>query len=225
MPTFDGMSADGDPRTRGGDGPPFEQERLAALHGYAILDSDREQVYDDIVRLAAQICGTPIAAISFVDEERQWFKAEVGLGVRETSRDLSFCAHALLTPEQTMVVPDATADERFAGNALVTGDPGIRFYAGAPMVAADGTALGSLCAIDVKPRVLEPGQLEALQALSRQVVALLEARSTLRQLAAETRERERAQAEAAVAVERFRLVFESRRSRWPSPTPPACSPM
>jgi diguanylate cyclase (GGDEF)-like protein/PAS domain S-box-containing protein len=187
--------------------PADEDLRLATLRAFQILDTDPEALFEDVAALAAAICGTPMAAVSFVDAGRQWFKAEVGLGVRETSRDLAFCAHAILTPDQTMVVPDATADARFAGNALVTGDPRIRFYAGAPMVAGDGSALGSICVIDREPRVLTERQLQALAALSRQVVALLEARSAVAQLQVATAAQARAEAEAEAAQHRLLQVF------------------
>ena len=161
--------------------PPNETERLDALRGYAVLDSQAEQAYDDITRLAAFICGTPIALISLVDEDRQWFKSRVGLQASQTPREESFCAHAILQPDDVLVVEDASKDPRFSKNPLVTGEPGIRFYAGAPMVSDSGAALGSVCVIDRVPRKMEPVKLEALKALSRLVVAQLELRHSLRE--------------------------------------------
>lgn len=153
-----------------------EQSRLAALARYNILDTLEEQAYDDIVNLAAFICETPIALISLVDTERQWFKARVGLEARETPREYAFCAHAIHQPKQVMIVQDATLDRRFSTNPLVTGDPSIRFYAGAPLVTPAGEALGTVCVIDRVPRVLDADKIEGLRALSRQVVAQLELR-------------------------------------------------
>jgi signal transduction histidine kinase/CheY-like chemotaxis protein len=155
--------------------PENEPRRLAALHRYSILDTLPEQVYDDVVHLAAQICDTPIALISFVDADRQWFKARFGLDAAETPREVAFCAHAILGTD-VCAVENATLDERFHDNPLVAGGPGIRFYAGAPMFAPDGSALGTVCVIDQKPRTLSQAQLEALEALSRQVVTHLELR-------------------------------------------------
>jgi PAS domain S-box-containing protein len=154
--------------------PDDERERLRALRGYAILDTSPEPAVDDIVFLAAQICETPIALVTLVDEARQWFKARLGFPATETSRDLSFCAHTILQPGP-LVVPDMTADPRFADNPLVAAEPPIRFYAGIPLVAG-GHALGALCVADRRPRTLAPAKIEALSMLSRQVVALLERR-------------------------------------------------
>ncbi|MFU8817363.1 MAG: SpoIIE family protein phosphatase [Pseudomonadales bacterium] len=160
--------------------PDNEAARLAALQEYEILDTLPEPAYDDISRVAAQICGTPIALITLIDENRQWCKARVGLDLQETPRDEAFCAHAILEPDALLVVEDTLQDPRFADDPRVTGDPGIRFYAGAPLVTADGHALGSLCVIDRQPRKLDAAQRESLQALARQVVAQLELRRALR---------------------------------------------
>ena len=160
--------------------PHNEAARLAALRAQQVLDSLPEQMFDDIVRVASNVCGTPIALISLVDEDRQWFKAKVGLQASETPRDQAFCAHAILEPDTPLVVPDATQDPRFALNPLVTGSPDIRMYAGAPIVSHSGHALGTVCVIDQTPRELTAEQVDSLQALSRQVSHLLELRRVTR---------------------------------------------
>lgn len=159
--------------------PQNETQRLRALHAYKILDTLAEQAYDDLTYLAAQICDAPIALISLVDRDRQWFKSRVGLNAEETSRKVSFCAHAIHHPGELLEVEDALEDQRFADNPLVTGDPHIRFYAGMPIVDAAGLALGTLCVIDRKPRVLKQAQRRALKALSRQVMAQIRLSSEL----------------------------------------------
>jgi len=156
--------------------PPNETERLAALHSYHILDTTPESGFDDLTKLAAQICNTPIALVAFVDKERQWFKSRLGLEVTETPRDLAFCAHTILRPDQMLEVPDAHLDPRFADNPLVTSDPKIRFYAGVPLVSTHGCVLGTLNAIDYQPRQLTPSQKASLQALGRQAMVILELR-------------------------------------------------
>lgn len=163
--------------------PPNEELRLAALKTYDILDSGCDQTYDDFTELASFIAGTPFAVISIVDRDRQWFKSRVGLDVEETPREVSFCAHAILTPDQPLHVQDATKDKRFADNPFVTGEAGIRFYFGAPLVCRDNFALGTLCVVDNKPRVLSPAQIVALNALARQVVTALEVRKCVVSLA------------------------------------------
>jgi len=155
--------------------PDNEAERLAALREYHILDTEAEQPYDDITALAAYLCQVPIAMISLVDESRQWFKSKLGLNRRETPRDVAFCAHAILQAEP-LIVRDALKDARFADSSLVTRTPHIRFYAGFPLTSPEGFALGTLCAIDRKPRQLSTEQKTAMRALSRQVMALLELR-------------------------------------------------
>ncbi len=159
---------------------PFnESARLEALRACEILDTPPERACDDLVKLAAQLCGTPIAVISLVDAGRLWFKASVGLDVCEAGRENSFCAHAILQPDELLVVPDAAADPRFAGSPLVAGGPCVRFYAGAPLVTHQGHALGTLCAIDRVPRQLSEDQRAALVRLARQVVDQFELRHRL----------------------------------------------
>ncbi len=158
-----------------------EQQRLEALRRYDILDSGNERIFDDLTFLASHICQTPIALISLIDEDRQWFKSKVGLASPETTREVSFCAHAIHQSD-VFVVPDTHADGRFSDNPLVTGDPNIRFYAGAPMSTFDGYALGTVCVIDDKPRSITSDQQRALTALSRQASALIEMRRTMKEL-------------------------------------------
>ncbi|BDI31561.1 hypothetical protein CCAX7_36120 [Capsulimonas corticalis] len=153
--------------------PRDEQRRLTLLGEARILDTPPEDAFDDITKLAAQICDVPIAAISLIDEERQWFKSVIGLNVTETARDQAFCAHAILQPD-LLIVHDALEDTRFADNALVIAEPGIRFYAGAPLLTSDGIALGSLCVIDRVARKLSDEQKAILQMLARQVAGRIE---------------------------------------------------
>ena len=159
--------------------PPLksEEERLKWLRRSRLLDSASERMFDVIVRRAAEICETPIALVSLIDERRQWFKARVGLEVSETGREHAFCAHTI-GQDQMMIVPDACADTRFADNPLVTGEPYIRFYAGVPLVTSDGAAFGSLCVIDRKPRELTPGQTAQLRILAESARILLEMRAS-----------------------------------------------
>ncbi|OJJ19520.1 histidine kinase [marine bacterium AO1-C] len=160
----------------------LEYERLSALKSYSVLDTVSEKDYDDITAIASEICQTPISLISFVDEKRQWFKSRHGLEATETPREHAFCAHAIHTPFLPFVVTDAWKDERFFDNPLVTGDPGVVFYAGVPLNTSKGLPLGTLCVIDRKPRILSEKQLESLTALSNQVVNLLELRRKTMQL-------------------------------------------
>ena len=174
--------------------PENEAQRIHKLLSYKVLDTDAEGAYDDVTAIAAHICGTPISLVSLTDASRQWFKSRVGFGATEAPRDLAFCGHAILKPE-VMVVPDATADERFMHNPLVADEPHLRFYAGAPLITTEGYAMGTLCVIDYEPKQLNPGQIRALEALARQVVSQLELRLTLRRTQAEVVARKSAEAE------------------------------
>lgn len=155
--------------------PSNEEERLQALINYNILDSESEIFIDDITRMASLVCGVPTALVSLIDRDRQWFKSAVGLNVKETSRDISFCGHAI-HGSTLMEVQDATLDDRFSDNPLVLDSPNIRFYAGAPLLTPDGFAIGTLCVIDQIPRKLSAEQSESLLLLSKQLVQLFELR-------------------------------------------------
>jgi GAF domain-containing protein len=161
--------------------PANDADRLLALRAYKILDTKPEERFDELTRLAALICRVPISLISLIDTDRQWFKSRFGLDVQETPRAQAFCTHAIMQPEM-FVVPDASKDERFAHNPLVTGDPHIRFYAGAPLAARDGHVLGTLCVIDREPHTLTEAQKEALKIVGRLVIANIELRRDLEEL-------------------------------------------
>jgi two-component system, cell cycle sensor histidine kinase and response regulator CckA len=161
--------------------PTKEAKRLKVLWQYDILDTVPEEVFDDLTELAARICEAPIALISLVDEDRQWFKSKVGVTLTETSRDISFCAHAV-KQQDLFIIPDASKDPRFAANPLVISEPKIRFYAGAPLITPDGYALGTLCVIDKVPRELRFEQKQALRVLARHVMTQLELRRHAREL-------------------------------------------
>src|SRR5262245_3853202 len=176
----------------------IESSRLQSLQEYKIVGTDPELEYDQVVFLASHICDTPIALITLIDEYRQWFKAKVGISINETARDIAFCSHAIMQRE-LFVVPDATADPRFANNPLVLEEPKIRFYAGMPLITPEGAALGTVCVVDQVPRDLSENQQEALRALAHQVVAHLELRRTRDTLAGTI----------ASAVERERALRES----------------
>jgi hypothetical protein len=161
--------------------PSTEAARVAALDRYALLDSEPEQSFDELVELAAHICKTTMAMLSLVDDHRQWFKSKVGVQIRETPRDISFCAHAIQQSE-LFIIPDALQDPRFRENPLVTGEPHIRFYAGAPLINEDHFALGTLCVVDREPHQLDEDQKEALLALGRLTMRQMELRRNLQLL-------------------------------------------
>jgi|GEM_PF-1177657 len=182
--------------------PAFSPEtaRLSVLHAYQVLDTPAEEEFDALTRLAAYIAGTPIALISLIDEQRQWFKSKVGLSIAQTPRSQAFC-HYTIGGEETLEVPDARLDERFLDNPLVTGDPYIRYYCGVPLCTPEGEALGSLCVIDQTPRQLDAGQQQALQTLAREVMARLELRRKQQELQAQKRQLARSE-------EQYRALFE-----------------
>jgi GAF domain-containing protein len=161
-----------------------EKKRLKVLWQYEVLDTVPEALFDDLTELAACICEAPIALISLVDEKRQWFKSKVGTNINETSRDISFCSHAI-QQSHLFIISDAAQDERFAQNPLVTSDPKIRFYAGAPLITPDGYAIGTLCVIDKVPRELRQDQKQALRILARHIVSQLELRRRSKEVRAE----------------------------------------
>lgn len=159
--------------------PENEAARLETLRQYQILDTDSEETFDDLTRLAAYICQTPNALISLIDANRQWFKARVGIKARETPRNVSFCGHAILHRD-CFIIEDALFDERFADNPIVIGEPFVRFYAGMPLWSPEGFAIGTLCVIDRKPRTLDKKQIDALRMLANQVMSQLELRREVR---------------------------------------------
>jgi len=158
--------------------PDHEAQRIATLKSYDILDTLPEKAFDDLARLAAIICETQGAFITFIDSDRQWYKSKLGFIVNEIPRELSFCSHAIMHDE-VLVVEDASKDDRFAGNPLVASGPRVRFYAGSPLRAPTGDALGSVCVIGQEPRSLSPHQREALKLLANQVQILLEWRRNM----------------------------------------------
>ena len=174
--------------------PENEAARLEALHRYGILDTVPEQDFDDLSRLAALVCNVPVATVTFVDENRQWFKSRLGIEESETPRDVAFCAHTILRRE-VLVIPDALEDERFRFNPLVTGEKKVRFYAGAPLITPEGHILGTICVIDRVPRQLSSEQIEALQGLARLVVAQLELRRSVSDLSLAVRQRRQTEQE------------------------------
>lgn len=185
-----------------------ETARLAALRRYRILDTQPERAFDDLTMLASHICGTPMALITLVDADRQWFKSRVGLTISETSRAVSFCTHAI-QQHDLLIVPDATADARLRDNPFVSGEAHIRFYAGAPLVTPDGHALGTLCVIDRVSRNLTADQIEALDALRRQVQSQLELRRNLIELEHALAERDRAEAVQAKLFTELRTAHDN----------------
>ena len=195
-----------------------ERKRLKVLWQYDVLDTVPEEVFDDLTELAARICEAPIAMISLVDEDRQWFKSKVGVTVNETSRDISFCSHAI-KQEGLFIVSDASRDARFVQNPLVTSDPKIRFYAGAPLITPDGHALGTLCVIDKVPRMLSHEQQQALRVLARHVMTQLELRRHTRELARAHEAGETAKKELKLAkTEIARLKKELARAKRKPPS-------
>lgn len=165
--------------------PHNESERLKALEHYGIPDTPPDAILDSITQATANLCKTKVALISLVDSSRQWFKSCVGMSVKETSRNLAFCSHAILQPTELMEVEDRRLDERFVDIPLVTGDPRIRFYAGKPLITADNYALGTLCVIDHKPRQLSNAQRDGISHLAQITVGLLDERQRLRTAAIE----------------------------------------
>jgi GAF domain-containing protein len=190
--------------------PDNEKQRLETLRGYEILDTEPEAAFDDLTLLASFACQTPVALISLIDADRQWFKSKVGVSISETSRDIAFCASAILQPD-IFIVPDASQDQRFAENPLVVTEPKIRFYAGATLMT-EGQALGTLCVVDRVPRELSSEQLEVLRALSRQVLAQLELRRNLKRLEQSLATRDRAEAEKERALRELKAALANIRT-------------
>ena len=188
---------------------PKEIERLADLFQYEILDTEEEQIFNELTELASTICETPISLISLLDEKRQWFKSRVGLDSSETPRNIAFCAHAILQ-ENVFVVPNALKDPRFSDNPLVTSDPKIRFYAGAPLVSPQGHPLGTICVIDRQERQLSSGQKRALEIISKQVVAQFELRKSYRQLQQHISHRKKIEDELARYQESLEQMVDDR---------------
>jgi len=184
-----------------------EKARIQALRKYRILDTDPEKAFDDLTILAAHVCETPVALISLIDSDRQWFKSKVGVNISETPREVSFCSRAIEQSE-LFVVPDASKDPRFSSNPFVVSEPKIRFYAGAPFSSSDGHPLGTLCVVDLVPRQLTSGQENALLALSRQVQAQFELRKNLMELRVALDERDRAEAERDRTIVDLREALE-----------------
>ncbi len=189
--------------------PDNEPRRLETLHSYRILDTLPEQAFDDLTLVASQICGTPIALVSLIDNDRQWFKSRHGLDASETSRDIAFCSHALQQGDEVFIIPNALQDNRFADNPLVTGEPFIRFYAGAPLITPSGEALGTLCVIDRQSRNMDAKQQQALRALARQVMSQLELRRNLEEMAQGVAKQAQLQEIALEAKIRFDAFMDS----------------
>jgi GGDEF domain-containing protein len=179
---------------------PDERQRQRELDLYRIVDSLPDAAYDDIARLASMLCDAPVALISLIDRDRQWFKARQGLDITAMPRDIAFCDHAIRQPDRLMEVADAPADPRFAANPLVTGDLGLRFYAGMPLVTPGGAAIGAVCVIDHEPRTLDAAQREALESLARLTMNLMEGTRRERQLERAVRLEPAARVTAAAAA-------------------------
>jgi PAS domain S-box-containing protein len=184
--------------------PANEVPRLDALRGFDILDTAPDEAFDDLVRLAAKVCSTPIALVSLVDQDRQWIKSKVGLDIAEAPREMSVCAHAILEHD-VCVIPDLAADPRFSANPMVTSGPQLRFYAGAPLVTREGLALGMVCVLDHQPRELSEEQKSLLRSLARQV----ELRRELKELARAIAERDEAQKELRSSEHRLQAILDS----------------
>ena len=186
----------------------MEADRLLALHQTCLLDTPEEAAFDEIVTLAAEICGTPISAFTLLSSDRQWIKAAVGLSVRETSREVSFCQHAILQ-DDLFVIEDAHEDDRFRENALVIAEPNIRFYAGMPLGGRSGAHLGTLCVLDTVPRQLKPSQSNALRVLARQVQVQIEIRVQQRRIIEALQAREKVVADLRSSEDRFRTFMDN----------------
>lgn len=191
--------------------PPNEGSRLASLEELQILDTLPEEQYDDVTRIASEITGTPIALLTLIDENRQWFKSQHGFGLKETPRELSFCAHAILDTSDIFIVNDARYDERFHDNPLTLGESPVIFYAGVPVVDAIGNALGTICVIDNRPRELADHKIEALKALAKLVKALFEVRKVNFQMQKAQKEITKVHSYAGIIekeINRFKPDFE-----------------
>lgn len=183
--------------------------RLAALYSYDVIDSEREDAFDDLTRLAAHVCHAPIAAISLTEDTREWFKSTLGMDLTETPIDHAFSAHAILDPSTPLIVSDTLQDPRFQDNELVHGTPGIRFYAGIPLIDASGFALGTLSVIDVEPRTIQPEQVEMLRSLARQAVAQIQLRKANRSLRKQAHALESVREDALRTVRRTLSLLRS----------------
>ncbi|TQX83415.1 GAF domain-containing protein [Rhizobium sp. rho-13.1] len=203
------MSGQGNPSLKNLEVDFPEERRLAALYSYDVLDTEPEKDFDDIAKIASRLCGTPIAAVNLIGDRRQFFKAEVGLGVRSTPFDSSFCAKAILENDFLMV-PDATKDKRFDCNPLVTGEPHLRFYAGAILKTEDELPIGTVCVLGYEPMVLDELQQDTLRLLARQVMAQLELRKALREKSEEA-EVQRSLSEQMLAQTRAMAQAEEER--------------
>lgn len=193
---------------------PRQQERIAALQRLQILDTPREEAYDEVVELVAELCEVPIAVINLIDEHRQWFKAEVGLGVRETPLETSICAHVILQPGLT-VIPDTLADDRLRDNPMCYDAPNLRFYAGMCLETDDGLPVGTLCVLDTRPRDLSPRQRKILTVLGRQVMRQIELARALRQ-AAILRQEVDHRAKNSLAIVQSLLATQARQAGEPA---------